>query len=294
MKYFILIIAICGLNALAAQDVNIEIATEGEKPFLLGKINREGLTGANYNLWFDENYEKYNLDKKVIEQIGTKLNDYSIKLFMGTWCGDSKREVPRFYKILEACNFPKNQLSAIALGRKRNMYKKSPNHEESGLNIHRVPTFIFYKNGKEINRIVETPVESLEKDILNIITSNNYKSNYQIVTEIDHILKHNGLNGLEKQHKKLLKAYKNKLESMFELNTYASVLFTENKYEAATLVFKLNNKLFPEEPRTYMSLANTLGFQKKKAEAIAVLEKAVALFPDNKDLAENLETIKTY
>ena len=102
---------------------------------------------------------------------------------MGTWCGDSKQEVPRFYKVLEACEFPEDQLTVIALSSKPYMYKKSPNHEEAGLNIHRVPTFIFYKDRKEVNRIVEHPIETFEKDMLNIVTKNDYKSNYQIVTK---------------------------------------------------------------------------------------------------------------
>ena len=121
------------------------------------------------------------------------MNTYSIKLFMGTWCGDSKREVPKLYKVLEACDFPMDQLTVIALGRQPNLYKQSPQHEEAGLNIHRVPTIIFYKNQTEVNRIVEQPIESFEADIKNIITVNNYKSNYQIVTAIDNILNKKGI-----------------------------------------------------------------------------------------------------
>lgn len=127
------------------------------------------------------------------------LKGYTITLFLGTWCGDSKQEVPKFYKVLEACNFPLDQLSVIAVSRKPNMYKQSPQHEEAGLNIHRVPTFIFYINGKEINRIVEHPIETFEQDIQNIIIKNKYKSNYQIVTAIDNILKKKGLKGLKRK-----------------------------------------------------------------------------------------------
>ncbi len=44
--------------------------------------------------------------------------------------------------------------------------KTTPQKAEQGLNITNVPTFIFYKDGKEINRIVEYPIETLEKDML--------------------------------------------------------------------------------------------------------------------------------
>lgn len=275
-----------------AQSLNTEINSEGEQPFLLGKIDKTGLTSKHYNQWFSKNYEDYTPDDATVKAITTVLKDYNITLFMGTWCGDSKQEVPRFYKILEACNFPKNQLTVIAVSREAYMYKQSPNHEEAGLNIHRVPTFIFYKNRKEVNRIIEHPIESLEKDILKIVTTNNYEPNYQIVTKVNAILKSDGLNGLQAATKKLSKTYKNKVKSMYELNTYGRILYATNRIDEAIEVFKLNTKLFPKTPNTYMSLANTLGISGNPKEGIKVLEKAILLFPENKDLIENLETLQ--
>ena len=57
-------------------------------------------------------------------------------------------------------------------------YKQSPNPEAKGLNIHRVPTFIFYKDAKEIGRFVERVRESLEKDMLKIVSGQEYKHFY--------------------------------------------------------------------------------------------------------------------
>ena len=55
-----------------------------------------------------------------------------------------------------------------------NRDKKNPESDIEYLNIERVPTFIFYKTGgdgskKEIGRIIETPVRSLEEDLLDIL-----------------------------------------------------------------------------------------------------------------------------
>lgn len=275
------------------QQLNVEITENTTTPYLLGRIDKSGLELDNYKTWFSKNYEDYVLNKGTIKQIASKLKAYEITLFMGTWCGDSKREVPRFYKILEACNFPMNQLTAVALSRQPDMYKQSPQHEEAGLNIHRVPTFIFYKDGKEVNRIVEKPVESLEEDILNIVTVNDYKSNYQIVAIVDDILKKKGVKGLKRKHEKLFRKHKDKVSSMFELNTYGRILYGINRIDEAISVFTLNTKMFPDEPRTYMSLANTLGVTGQKEKAIKVLEDAISLHPKNEDLKANLEVIKS-
>ncbi|NRA94358.1 MAG: hypothetical protein HRU26_17110 [Psychroserpens sp.] len=291
--YTLLIVSLVFSIAIDAQDINREIVIQDESPFLLGKIDKSGLMKASYESWFSKNLEAYQPDENIIKSLDSELNTYSIKLFMGTWCGDSKREVPKFYKILEACNFPMEQLEVIALSRKANMYKQSPNHEEAGLNIHRVPTFIIYKNGKELNRIVEEPVETLEADLLEIISENNYNSHYQIVAKINEILNQEGLKGLERAQKNLLKDFDNQVSSMYELNTYGKVLYTSGRLEEALEVFKLNTLLFPDNPRTYQSLANTLGINGQKRKAVKTLKKALKRLPDNEDLKENLELIQS-
>ncbi|MCF7568414.1 thioredoxin family protein [Sabulilitoribacter arenilitoris] len=116
---------------------------------LLGEISKSDLTNNTFYTWFSKNYNNYLVDKSITKKLKGSLNQYEIKVFLGTWCGDSKKEILRFYKVLEATKFPENQLQVIAVNRTKETYKQSSNHEEKGLNIHRVPTFIFYKNGKE-------------------------------------------------------------------------------------------------------------------------------------------------
>jgi hypothetical protein len=41
-----------------------------------------------------------------------------------------------------------------------------------------VPTFIFMKDGQELGRIVEYPLESLEKDMAKILSGVDYKHAY--------------------------------------------------------------------------------------------------------------------
>ena len=98
---------------------------------------------------------------------------------MGTWCGDSRREVPRLYKILDYCNVKSSQIQLITLNNSDTAYKQSPGHEERGLNIRRVPTLLIFENQREVGRVVESPVTSLEKDILAIVTGQPYEHRYK-------------------------------------------------------------------------------------------------------------------
>lgn len=164
-----------------AQQINQKKIDAKGNEMLLGKIDKIGLTQDSYRSWFNKQLEAYQVDYNSIKSIKNELKKHKITVFMGTWCGDSRREVPRFYKILEAADYPMDQLTVVALDYEKNHYKKSPNGEEKGLNIIKVPTFIFYNRGKAVNRIVESPIESLEKDITVIVTGEKYIPNYNDV-----------------------------------------------------------------------------------------------------------------
>ncbi|MDF0717978.1 thioredoxin family protein [Muricauda sp. 334s03] len=162
----------------SAQNFNKEIITENGLQFLVGQINLEGLRSQPYSNWFQNRYENYHPDETMVALFKEKLADYNIKLFLGTWCGDSKRESPKFIKILETADFPMEQLEIVALDYRKGHYKTSPTGEEKGLNILKVPTIIFFKDGQEVNRIVESPLETLEDDMAQIVFEKDYVPNY--------------------------------------------------------------------------------------------------------------------
>lgn len=144
------------------------------KGHLMGRINKEMLQSENYP-WFTSNYEEYTVDADYAQKLMPLLDDVEIKVYMGTWCGDSKREIPRLYAILDAAEFDYDALNIVAVDRS----KQEPRDMTRNMQIKRVPTIIFYKQGKELNRIVEYPRESLEADMFAILTEQPYKHSYQ-------------------------------------------------------------------------------------------------------------------
>ena len=87
-------------------------------------------------------------------------------MVLATWCGDSKDQVPRFFKIMDEISNSKIDVSEI-ICLDRN--KTAPDFDNEKYKIEKVPTFIIYPGEKEIGRIVETPKISLEEDLLQII-----------------------------------------------------------------------------------------------------------------------------
>ncbi len=288
-KIFILLFGLLLSCTSRSQTLNQEMADAGAQPYLIGKINQKGLSSGSYADWFDKGYHDYTPDKEIVRGFSEALQSYDIKLFMGTWCGDSRREVPRFYKVLAQANFPINQLISVAVSRAPDLYKQSPNHEEKGLNIHRVPTFIFYKNGVEVNRIVERPVKSIEHDIAQIIKG-DYVSNYHAISLLDALVEKRNFYELALLE---LPKIKELVGSMYELNTYAKFLSANKLNDKALEVYKLNTVIFNDQPRTFMNYAKALGIQGQREAAIAALDAGLKKHPNNLLLSQNLKRFKS-
>ena len=149
----------------AAQNKKIK-DTKTSAPMLIGEINRQAFQDSVFSWWFNSEYQMYEVDSTSLKSDADKLRNYDITLVLGTWCSDSRREVPRFLKILDYLNYPKDKIKIYAVDRS----KKGLNNEIDSLNIQKVPTIIFYKNNKETGRIIEEPKVTLEKDLANIVT----------------------------------------------------------------------------------------------------------------------------
>lgn len=159
-----------------SQEIKQEVKTEEPKEIMLiGQHSKSDLQQEPYTSWFSPEESSYVANQETLFSLRNINQDYTITIFMGTWCDDSKQQVPRFYKILKAIDFDLSKVKLITVDRS----KSTPEKFEEGLNITNVPTFIFYKNGKELHRIVETPIESLEKDMFKIITEQPYKHTYE-------------------------------------------------------------------------------------------------------------------
>jgi thiol-disulfide isomerase/thioredoxin len=138
---------------------------ESEKPMLIGYCTREAFNDTSFSEWWNEEYNMYEVDVEIAEQLKDNWDNVEITLVIGTWCSDSRREVPRFYRILDKIEYPSEIVNLISVNRD----KVGLANEVDGLEIHFVPTIIFYGNGKELGRIVEMPYESLEKDMLEMV-----------------------------------------------------------------------------------------------------------------------------
>lgn len=153
-------------------SVAIHEPTEGH---LFGEISESDFQQEPYKEWYDAYYNLNPVSDDEINQLKPLLKDVTLITFMGTWCGDSQREVPAMLNILDRAD-PKNfthEMHAV------NDMKDSKYGETEAMGVVYVPTFIFMKNGKEIGRIVEAPAgSSLQQDMIDILSGKPYSPLY--------------------------------------------------------------------------------------------------------------------
>lgn len=221
-------------------------ATDGQgNSQLLGRCTRQRLEQSPYNSWFVKNYTDYTVDSATANQFRSKLADKQLLIFMGTWCGDSRREVPRIFKILDYCGISADQVQLVMVSNAESTYKQSPDHEERGLHIFRVPDLIVLEKGKELGRVVESPVQSLERDLLAITGEGHYMPHYEGVTLLATTFSKEKPKKIEKELPELAGRIKPLLGSSSELKSYAHVLKAAGEVRQADLTLRLNNLIFP-------------------------------------------------
>jgi thiol-disulfide isomerase/thioredoxin len=154
----------------SSDAVHQEINFSEQTTWLLGFFNLRQMKLEPHSAWFYKGYDDYQVNNEVIKNMeGIDIEGLTIKIVMGTWCPDSRREVPRFMKVIDTWKFPQEKLTFIGVDNG----KRSPIGGYDQLDIQRVPTFIFYKNNVEAGRIIENPVTSLEQDMVNILRGMN-------------------------------------------------------------------------------------------------------------------------
>ena len=77
-------------------------------------------------------------------------------------------------KILNQAGFNTAEMEIIAIDED----KRTKEGLEKAYNLAYVPALIFFEGEKEINRIVEFPINSLEQDMLDILSGKEYKNAY--------------------------------------------------------------------------------------------------------------------
>ncbi len=165
------IICIVVIGLLFSIEVNAQtVATDSisHEKILVGPVERSAFRDSS---WYKENYVLYKPSAELIRQIDSLAAGDSILVVLGSWCSDSHMWVPMFLSITDSTILA-HKIGFITVPRSKD-WREQLTH---GLNIEKVPTFIFYHaedsvrgKEKEIGRIIEEPKGDIGDAIVEIL-----------------------------------------------------------------------------------------------------------------------------
>src|SRR5947199_8788636 len=135
------------------------------KPVLLGPITREQVEAAVPD-WVQAEVESAP-DAAAVKALAAVPPGAEVTVYMGSWCGDSRREVSRLWRTLDdAGGSLPCTISYIGVDHD----KKEPAALLAGSGLRYVPTFIVKRDGREVGRIVESSPHGVEQDLLALLS----------------------------------------------------------------------------------------------------------------------------
>ncbi len=133
-------------------------------PPLTGIVSRSAIESFN-EVWKGLRAQDYEPEAASVTAIRDGGKDVQVFAVVATWCPDTRRDLPRFFKIADRAGWPARRMTLLAVDRT----KKDAGGLTGKWNVTRVPTFIFLRRGQEIGRIVERPTTTLEGDMAGIV-----------------------------------------------------------------------------------------------------------------------------
>ncbi len=143
-------------------------ALEGTPPGVHDGI-LHGIAGMDYVTGhfpvFASRTELVSVPRASVEYLEGLRVPIRLKLFMGTWCHDSQMYVPHLFKALQQADNRRISLQIVGMDRRK--------QDRDGLcaqyDIAFSPTLVVEREGLELGRIVEVPVDDMATDLVAIL-----------------------------------------------------------------------------------------------------------------------------
>ena len=262
-------------------------APDEDPPKLLGRCTAQQLDEEPFSEWSREGYAGYTPNPEILEALRTTdMTGVAFTVFFGTWCGDSRREVPRLLKLFDAMGLPEGSVELVALDRTDEALKQSPGGEERGREIYRVPTLIVERDGEELSRLVEHPVLSLERDLLAMLDGRGYSPSYAAYSVIRRWLDEGLLADPNVSPWGLAKQLRPKINGEGDLAAAARVFQTRGDLAEAIKLYEINCALYWESSRCHERLATALLENGDHEDAKKSAERALRYNDDTERLEE--------
>ena len=162
MKGILLVLAVLiNFSAVAQKTYKVIKDTTEVGKIYDGLVTFDDLKAESSFGWMTAGMKAYTPEDKPMGLLKFYLRQYSLVVFLGTWCDDSHNIIPKLAKVLEDLNYPATKVTMYGVDRD----KTTKGNEQKKFRIHHVPTIILFKDDIEVGRITENVKISVEGDL---------------------------------------------------------------------------------------------------------------------------------
>lgn len=141
------------------QTVVDEEPEAAEPPDFFGTVERQAI--LEHNADWSKAFEGASVDEDAASALAAVEPGARVAVYLGVWCPDCMREVPRFWRALDAAGEVPFEVEYVGLDR----HFSAGDVSIEGLDIEAIPTFIVYRDDEEVGRVVERSENSIESDL---------------------------------------------------------------------------------------------------------------------------------
>ena len=139
------------------------LQAQNQEPMALGVVGIDEVL-KEYPI-FNRYKTAYKPDESAVNYLKSYRKNVTVKVFLGTWCIDSIRNVPAYLKMKVMIGDSNFKTTYIGVNREHS--------DGAGMtrayNVITSPTYIFEIDGREVGRITEKPRKSIEEDMVDIL-----------------------------------------------------------------------------------------------------------------------------
>lgn len=154
------------LPAVACASSGEEAPAETDDASILtGRVTREEIEAAHPE-WVTATV-RAEIDAAAAQALTAVEPGAHVSVYFGSWCSDSRREVPRLWRALDEVGWlVPFEIEHVGVDRS----KEEPADLVAGQDLHYVPTVVVRRGGEEVGRIVEISPNGIERDLLALLT----------------------------------------------------------------------------------------------------------------------------
>ena len=160
--------AACNAQTPAAPAAPAAKAEAVDPSALVGPVTREQVEAAVPD-WVKVETESQP-SREAVQALAAVEPGAEVTVFLGTWCGDSQRELSRLWRALDEIDEAGRPAPFTLRYIGVDHLKQQPADSIAASDIHYLPTFVVSRGGREVGRIVEESPHGVELDLLALLT----------------------------------------------------------------------------------------------------------------------------